>query len=263
MASMEKPTSLFAGPAGFAAHAARIAAPAKKALSMSTANAQLGPLCADPQEIAHTLATLCTPGDLVELRIPKTPQGNGVGYFNDLQKLAAEMARLNGKGPGVYVTLNQLKRELLNRAPNHVEFGIPATKDDDIVRRLWLLIDFDPKRLQDVSSTDAEHEAALELARVVRRALRKEGWPEPILADSGNGAHLLYPIDLPNDDDVKNLLRNVLKALARLFNNDVVTIDPTVYNAARIVKAYGTIAAKGVPTAERPHRLSRILEMPE
>ena len=33
-----------------------------------------------------------------------------------------------------------------------------------------------------------------------------------------------------------------------------------MFNAARIVKAYGTVARKGDDIPERPHRLSRILE---
>ena len=51
----------------------------------------------------------------------------------------------------------------------------------------------------EISSTDAEHAAALELATDIRMVLGEEGWPPPLLADSGNGAHLLYAVDLPND----------------------------------------------------------------
>jgi hypothetical protein len=28
------------------------------------------------------------------------------------------------------------------------------------------------------------------------------GFPDPVLGDSGNGTHLLYPVDLPNDSDI-------------------------------------------------------------
>ncbi len=36
--------------------------------------------------------------------------------------------------------------------------------------------------------------------RRIRDALAAEGWPAPVVADSGNGGHLLYRVDLPNDD---------------------------------------------------------------
>ena len=28
------------------------------------------------------------------------------------------------------------------------------------------------------------------------------GFPDPVVGDSGNGTHLLYPVDLPNDSDI-------------------------------------------------------------
>ncbi len=28
------------------------------------------------------------------------------------------------------------------------------------------------------------------------------GFPDPVLGDTGNGRHLLYPVDLPNDSDI-------------------------------------------------------------
>jgi hypothetical protein len=53
-----------------------------------------------------------------------------------------------------------------------------------------------------VSSTDEEHQAAIvRAAEIAAYRGRERGWPTPILADSGNGAHLLYRIDLVNDDE--------------------------------------------------------------
>ncbi len=90
---------------------------------------------------------------------------------------------------------------LLARAENRMKERPKATTSDaGIIRRCWLLLDFDPRRPSGISLTDAEHTAALERARTVRDRLREAGWPDPVLADSGNGAHLLYSIDLPNDE---------------------------------------------------------------
>ena len=43
---------------------------------------------------------------------------------------------------------------------------------------------------------------------------------------------------------------------------DKVHLDSSVFNPARIWKFYGTLAAKGDSIPSRPHRVSRILEIP-
>jgi len=84
------------------------------------------------------------------------------------------------------------------------------------------------------------------------------------LSLSGNGFHLLYRLpDLANNDASTSLISRSLKALSARFSNVTVHIDETVFNAARISKAYGTFARKGDHTPERPYRLSRMLDVPE
>ncbi len=163
------------------------------------------------------------------------------------------------------LSLNPVVPDLLARAKNRViERAKKTTTDTDVACRISLLIDCDPRRPSGISANDAEHAAAIERARDIRRVLTEEfGWPAPILADSGNGGHLTYPIDLPNDDASTKLLEAVLRALAARFSDAAVDIDRTVFNAARIVKAYGTVARKGEDLPERPHRLSRILDAPQ
>jgi hypothetical protein len=208
-------------------------------------------------------AALFPNGVVVELRIPKTRQGTVSGYFDNLEALARCAASRNGD-VGVYVTLNPCNPALLARRVNRIEGKVQTTTaDKDIVWRIWLLVDFDPVRPSEISSSDAEHTAALERARTARFELSEKGWPQPVFGDSGNGAHLLYRIDLDNDDESAALLERVLKALAARFDDDLVKIDTVVFNAARIAKLYGTVASKGDSTADRPHRLSRMLEVPQ
>jgi putative DNA primase/helicase len=90
--------------------------------------------------------------------------------------------------------------------------------------------------------------------------LTEQGWPLPIVADSGNGGHLNYLIDLPPKDS--ELLHKCLHAMAAKFDDGRVTIDQSVFNPARIWKLYGTWSCKGDDTPERPHRLARILSAP-
>ena len=220
---------------------------------------------ADRAEIARGVALICGPGGPHEVRVPHSFHDGVIsGYFADPRKLEESLAELSGRGPGVYFTLNPVDPALLARAADRVKTRVRATTTDgQIVCRRWLLIDIDARRPAGVSSTEAEHEAALTAARKIRQALRERGWSDPILADSGNGGHLLFAVDLPNDEPSRKRLEYVLKALALMFDDDVIEIDQKVFNASRISKAYGTAAAKGDSTIERPHRLARIMEAPD
>jgi hypothetical protein len=219
-------------------------------------------LQADVVEIRRTLDLLLEPGQVAELRVLKTRRGTAAGYFTDFDKLAQAAAANSGKAPGVYVTLNPVNPDLLARSKNRFkEYVKETTADRDILKRRWFPIDFDANRPAGISSTEDEHEATLNVAWNCREWLGSQGWPEPIFADSGNGAHLLYMVDLPSDDD--RLVERCLKALAPRFSDTAVSVDVGNYNPARIWKIYGTLVAKGDSVPERPHRLARILEAPE
>ena len=101
----------------------------------------------------------------------------------------------------------------------------------------------------------------LSRAIAIRSWLRELGWPDPLYADSGNGGHLLYRVNLPRDDE--GLLQRVLKAIAAKHDDSVVEVDLGVHNAARISKLYGTLACKGDNMPERPHRMARLIETPD
>jgi hypothetical protein len=218
---------------------------------------------ADREEIRRALALLFQPGDVVELRAPGSRQGTLSGYFDDMEALASAAVRWSGTVPAIYVTMNPVKPALLARAVNRViPYAKITTGDADILVRRWLLCDLDPTRPTGISSTDAEHAAALAAARACRQWLIEQGIPSAslVLADSGNGGHVLARIDLPNTPESTMLVRRCLEATARACTTADVGLDLTVYNAARIVKLYGTVAAKGDTTEERPHRSTRTLE---
>jgi len=208
-------------------------------------------------KIVDALGAIVDPEHAVELRAlgvpdPVTSAREVVSRIfagDQLREMAEEAVRLSARREGVYLTLNPLDCRLLGQ-PRYA-------RDTDIVRRRILLIDCDPKRDSHSSSTDAEKEAAWSVAQTVLTHLSGIGWPEPIVADSGNGWHLVYAIDLRSDDG--GLIKRVLEALADRFDNDACEIDRKVHNPSRICKLYGTVARKGPNTAERPHRLSRIV----
>ena len=220
----------------------------------------------DPPEIARAVSLLLEPDTVAELRVLNAQGGGTVsGYFDweHREEFIRAAMEWSGKAPAVYFTLNPVDPVVSARSLNRVKrFVRDTTKDNEILRRCWFPIDFDPKRPAGISATDAEHEAAIALARECREYLRGLGWSDPILADSGNGAHLLYRIDLPNDQASTELIKRILESLATRFRDSEVDVDKSVFNAARIWKLYGTLSAKGDYTTERPHRIARILEVP-
>jgi hypothetical protein len=219
-------------------------------------------------EILRTLQVLSAPGQVIEVRAI-TDDGIASGYFDDPALLAAAVEPLDSLPTvqGIYVTLNEVTPALLSRRANRIKPRLgkkdATTADTDILRRRWFPVDIDPARPSGVSSTDAEHQAAIETAGRIADHLAGLGWPAPVIADSGNGAHLLYRIDLPNDDRSRNLVRRCLEVLATLFDDSTTSIDTANHNAARIWKLYGTMSRKGDHTTDRPHRRSRLLTVPE
>ncbi|MSP41518.1 MAG: ATP-binding protein [Deltaproteobacteria bacterium] len=128
-----------------------------------------------------------------------------------------------------------------------------------------MLIDLDAKRASGISSTNDEHEAALAVGRRCYDYLIEFGFPVDSLvsADSGNGAHIDVRVELPNDDEATRLVKKCLETLALKFDNDMVKVDRGVYDANRPLKLYGTLAAKGDSPPDRPHRIARLLIVPE
>ena len=131
------------------------------------------------------------------------------------------------------------------------------------MKRRWLLVDIDPCRPSGIPSTEEEHQAALDRSDEIRDFLCELGWPLPVYIDSGNGAYLLYRIDLPNDDASRDLVRDVLRTLAAQFSDERVDVDQAVYNAARLMRLPGTMNRKGDGSPDRPHRPVRLLKAPE
>jgi hypothetical protein len=218
--------------------------------------------------LRDAVARLAGPGQVVEVRA-LTDQYTHSGYFSNHDALirAVEPLDADGSVHGIYVTLNEVNPALLSRRANRIKMRLgkkdSTTSDADILRRRWLPIDIDPLRPSGVSSTDEEHGLALAKADEIARWMAGLGFPDPVQADSGNGAHLLYRIDLPNDEAATALVKSCLATLDALFSDERVTVDTANFNAARIWKLYGTISRKGDNTPERPYRRSRILSAPE
>lgn len=221
----------------------------------------------DPVAVTDAINLIVGDGSVVEVRLLDATTASDrwpatySGYFNDAGKIASAL-RSVASATGFYFTLNPVDPALLARANNRLRKTPKgeSTADSNITRRLWLPVDCDAERPSGISASDAEHEAALARADEISEHLTGLGWPKPIVADSGNGGHLLYRIDLAADDE--GLVNRCLETLSERFSDDVVKIDCKVFNPARIWKLYGSLACKGDDTTERPHRMAKIINRP-
>jgi hypothetical protein len=197
--------------------------------------------------------------EIVRLKCPY--RGTVRGYFDSVDAAVEAIDGLGDLGEeGTYITLNPLDPALMARANNRFE-DRAATRaaDQDVVYRLWLPIDIDPVRPAGISSTQTELESAIERRQVVVDWVRSElGFPEPVLMMSGNGAHALFPIEEPNDDETADLIKRCLQTLDAKFSDAKVKVDTTVHNAARIWTLPGTTKRKGENMPDRPHRIAQI-----
>ncbi|HEY3969730.1 MAG TPA: hypothetical protein VGM05_34610 [Planctomycetaceae bacterium] len=203
---------------------------------------------------------------IIELRVKGTGKGIVSGYFDcDHQiELIESAAYWSGLGEAVWFTVNPVIRDVHGRARNRMQvYAKDTTTDKEIACRRDFFIDIDSVKPPGVSATDAELAATVEIGAAIRDELRILGWPDPIMATSGNGCHMHYRIEEPNDDDTAARLLGALKAIKARFENAAVKIDTSVGNASRMCKLPGTKACKGDETPERPHRIAKLIEVPE
>lgn len=211
----------------------------------------------DLEELRAGLALLLDPDSPHEIRYFGRKGSTGqAGSFPvclaGIDEAASRIAALASRpGLSFYYTLN----------PARDGFGSGSATDSDISRRRWLLVDLDPAKapgFRDQPATDDEHSEALETGRRVAEFLTARGWPDPVVIDSGNGCHLLYRIDLPNDPESKGLVGGVLATLGNRWP----AVDTKVHNASRIARLPGTWNRKGTDSPDRPHRICRVLSVP-
>lgn len=202
--------------------------------------------------------------ELVEIRILGRFQYSG--YYKNIDKLIEDIKPFEElPDEQIYFTLNEIDDGCYGRAQSEKIIKSPktTTSDNNITRRVWVLIDYDPVRVVGTNATDEEFELAHKKAQQVFSYLRSVGFNDPVICKSGNGYHTVYRCDLPNTEEVKDILSRFLQSIALMFTDDKVDIDESVFNAARICKLYGTTAKKGANLPERPWRMSEIVYVPD
>ena len=203
------------------------------------------------------LERLFTDSGLVELRHLSAAAWQ-FGAFDDPEAMRRAIKARSDTG-ALFTTLNRLDpsavnvRNLLSRKRD----GHSAVRDNDISAITRIPLDFDPERPAGTNATDGELMAAIECRDAVVSALMAAGWPEPVTAVSGNGAHAIFRTEI-TDSDVwqfrDDLYRGIADQFGGLLKANRVKFDATVNNPGRIWRLYGTVNRKGPPSAERPHR---------
>ncbi len=215
----------------------------------------------DETEVRKAIQQFHPDGELYEVRIIHANKKKPIsGFFKDADKLMEAFKTVDLRNCNVYFTLNQIDEDLYSRS-QHDKFvlGGSGVEDPDVIGVKWLFVDLDPKRKTGISSTEEELRQAYEVAGRIYKFLKDYGFEEPIKGVSGNGAHLLYRINLKNTEENKELLKKCLQALSMMFDTDVIEVDTGIFNPSRVCKLYGTLAQKGANTEKRPHRMSRLI----
>lgn len=218
----------------------------------------------DIKEIRRFYEIIKGNNQLTEIRALDTKSKKTLsGYFSDVETLIKEVSLYGGYN--LYFTLNSINDACASRSQANKMTQMPkaSTSDSDIISRDWVLIDLDPKRPADTNASDEEKLSAQKVVNNIYSFLKKQGFFEPIIADSSNGYHLLYKVKMKNTPENTELIKRFLHTIDTMFSTEMVDVDTSVFNASRICKLYGTESRKGTSTTDRPQRQSKFLRIPE
>lgn len=205
------------------------------------------------EEIRKAVKLLFQPGDTIEVRAFGANGSKRVGRFPLGWDLVRTIETENDAGRDTYYVLNPT-----SLAPVPMTDNGNGTKETDVPRRRWFLLDIDPLRPHKIS-TDAEYQSALVIAEKISAMFQEELNIRPVLASSGNGVHVLTPIDLPNDEASKRAIKIFQKTVSQRFSTPQATVE-CFADAARLVRAYYTLNRKGLETDTLKWRRSGILQ---
>ena len=188
------------------------------------------------------------------------------GYFKSFDNLCKQLEPYTEMDDEqIYFVMNKIKDDCYARpqCEKFVKSPKSTTKDDETIIRKWLLCDFDPVRLPNISSSKEQFELAHKKAQDVYRFLRDKGFGDCVIAISGSGWHILIPVNIPCNDETDKVVKEFYTYMGSVFSDDNVEFDEKVYNRSRITKLYSTYAKKGANLPTNPWRQSKIVYIPK
>lgn len=179
------------------------------------------------------------PAEYTEVRIIGWPSGGSViqRWVQD-EEAFVELCREWSGQRQCYVGINPRIRE--------------GGSAGDVARVVAIPFDVDSGHPTKEAATDEELDQARQRMIEVVSWISMEGYERPLVAMSGNGYHVLERVNLKIDDTLPSRLE-------AYFHEAPTEGMDSIFDLPRIIKVPGTMSVKGVPTTERPHRLSFIL----
>ena len=189
---------------------------------------------------------------------------NAAGYFTDREKAAYAVMNLEKLTPaGIYLVLNEINPDLLARSPDKITPYLDTTTSD---------VDITPGGAGGtwISIPSGRRESRQRTRNMTRQSIwRWIAWRGCRLSvgptDTCGFRQRCSPvvsIDLPNGEESTALVRGSIQAVADKWNTAEMKVD-NLFNAARIWKLYGTTARKGHSMPDRPHRVAKLLGVPD
>ena len=219
----------------------------------------------DKEQLQLWWNTFVGEGNFTEVRI--LGRYSYSGYFRNFENLISQIEPyMNMDDEQIYFVLNSIDKDCYARpqCERFVKYPKVTTTDSDIIRRKFLLLDFDPIRKSQTNSSDAQFELAHKKAQDVYRFLIKEkGFTDSIICISGNGWHIIVPVDLPCDEETNKVIKDFYTYMGSIFTDENIEFDEKVYTNARLTKLYSTWAKKGANVPSNPWRQSKIVYIPK
>lgn len=158
------------------------------------------------------------------------------GIFDSLDQLLAAGADCERQGLDTYTTINPTHLPVTNDVrPYRGGVG-----DNDVTEIRRILFDLDPVRETGQGATDFQVKEARLRADRLASLLSNRGWPDPMIAFSGNGWHLQYQVCMPRAPEVRLMLDWLYRGLGLRMDTAEVHFDRSVRNPSRICRMYGT-----------------------
>ena len=111
-------------------------------------------------------------------------------------------------------------------------------------------VDFDPVRPAECMATEEELARAVTARDRFVAAMRATGWPMPLTAMSGSGAHAMFRCSILATPELREMLGAVYAGWRENFGSAEVGFDCKVRNPARIFRLYGSVNRKGANAPE-------------
>lgn len=219
----------------------------------------------DENMVRAFLEVVTSHGAPFEVRILNTRRGPArlwaktySGFFTSVDEAVRWICRYSGSdAAGIYVTLNPLREYVLNWNHNRIDVSVTSASDEDVTGAWWFFLDIDPIRPRFTCATSAEQDAARLRGNEISHCLMTVyGFSLPAWAGtSGSGVTALWRVELEPEESP--LIEKALAGLSATFSDDVVHVDASVGNPARIARIAGTINAKSpTPQPDRPWRMA-------